>query len=289
MGAIARTVLLFVMLMAIFSAIGYIAGVAFAGSNWIYGLLFFLILAALINAISYFFASKLVLWSYRAKIVSEAEAPRLHRIVRYVAQMGNRPIPRVAIVPLQTPNAFATGRSDKDAVVAATEGLLSLLSDEELEGVIAHELSHIKNRDILVMSVAATIAGAIAFAARMLWYNSMFSGGRRDTGLLLLIVGITAPIAALLVQLAISRGREYHADRTGATMIGRPLQLASALQKLEAAVKRRPIERGNPASSSLFIVNPFRGGGLVSIFSTHPPVAERVRRLKALAHELGRA
>jgi heat shock protein HtpX len=194
-------------------------------------------------------------------------------------------MPRVAIVPTQNPNAFATGRNPKNAVVAATEGLMRLLDDNELEGVLAHEM----NRDILVMSVAATVAGAISFAARMAFWGSMFGGNNRDGGnfIVMLVVAITAPIAALLLQMAISRNREYKADAVGARLIGRPLYLARALEKLDEGNRKNPIEFGSPTSSSLFIVNPFRGGTLVNMFSTHPPMAERVRRLKELAKEMG--
>jgi heat shock protein HtpX len=196
-------------------------------------------------------------------------------------------MPKIAIVATQTPNAFATGRNKDRAVVAATEGILSLLSDDELEGVLAHEMAHVKDRDILVMSVAATIAGAISFAARMALWSSL--GSRRDNGnvLLLLLVAVTAPIAALLIRLAISRSREYKADKEGALMIQKPLALARALEKLEEGNRRRPMTRGSPATSSLFIVNPFRGGTFVSLFMTHPPIEARVRRLEALADQTG--
>ena len=205
----------------------------------------------------------------------------MYRIVQQIAFKANLPMPRVAIVPTETPNAFATGRNPKNAVVAATEGLLKTLSDDELEGVLAHEMAHIKDRDILVMTIAATLAGAISFAARYLWFGSMFGGGRRD------IVAITAPLAALLIQLAISRSREYKADEEGALIIGRPLSLARALEKLEIANRKKPIQRGNPASSSLWIVNPFGATGFSRIFSTHPPMAERVKRLKLMAGKMG--
>ncbi|MGQ9587994.1 MAG: zinc metalloprotease HtpX [Thermoplasmata archaeon] len=287
MQATLRTVVLFAALIVLFMAIGYVVGAYFFG-DWVTGTLVFLVLAGIMNFISYFFSGKIVLWSYRARIVSEAEAPRLHNIVKKICLKADLPMPRIAIVPSQNPNAFATGRNKNNAVVAATEGILSLLTDDELEGVLAHEMAHVRNRDILVMSVAATIAGAISFAARMFWWNSMF-GGRRsnDNAILLLVVAITAPIAALLLQLAISRNREFKADREGALMIQRPLSLARALEKLEEGNRRRPIERGNPATSSLFIVNPFRGGGFVTLFMTHPPISVRVKRLHDLAEQTG--
>ncbi len=283
-----RTMGLFAMLTLLFVGIGWLLGTFFMEENWILGSSIFLVLAAAMNLISYFLSDKIVLWSYKAKIVTEAQAPRPYNIVKKICLKGDLPMPRVAIVPSQNPNAFATGRNKNNAVVAVTEGILTLLSDDELEGVLAHEMAHVKNRDILVMSVAATIAGAISFAARMFWWNAMFSRGRsNDNAIILLVVAITAPIAALLLQLAISRNREYKADREGALMIQRPKALARALAKLEEGNRRRPIERGNPATSSLFIVNPFRGSGLVSLFMTHPPIKTRIRKLEQLADETG--
>ncbi len=288
MNATLRTMGLFLLLIVLFSAIGYVIG-GFFLDDWITGALIFLALAAVMNIISFFFSSKIVLWSYRARIVNEAEAPRLHKIVKGICLKSDMPMPKIAIVPTKTPNAFATGRNKRNAVVAATEGLVLLLDDDELEGVLAHEMAHVKNRDILVMSVAATIAGAISFAARILWWN-MILGGRRGGGehpILLLVVAITAPLAALLIQLAISRNREYKADREGALMIQRPLALARALEKLEEGNIRRPLQRGNPASSNMFIVNPFRGSGFVNLFMTHPPMKKRIAKLHKLADETG--
>ncbi len=287
MGAGARTVGLMVVLMGLFAVIGWLLGGFFFG-DWVAGALLFLLLAGAFNAISYFFSSRIVLWSYRAKIVQEHEAPRLYRLVREVAQEAQAPMPKVAIIPTATPNAFATGRNPKNAVVAATEGILTLLNDRELKGVLAHEMGHVTNRDILVMSVAATIAGAIAFMARFALWGAIFGRGRRGGGadlLLLLLIAITAPIAAMLVQLAISRSREYKADRSGAILTRDPESLADALEKLEVANQRRPLKHGNPASASLFIVNPFKGGAFVRIFSTHPPVAKRVEILRRMARE----
>ena len=283
-----RTMGLFIALTLLFVGIGYLLGWYFVG-DWVLGSLIFLAIAAALNFVSYFFSHKIVLWSYRAKIVSESEAPRVHNVVKKIALKADMPMPKIAIVPSQNPNAFATGRNKNNAVVAVTEGILPLLSDDELEGVLAHEMAHVRNRDILVMSVAATIAGAISFASRMFWWNTMFSRGRNDNNaIIFLIVIITAPLAAALLQLAISRNREYKADREGALMIQRPKPLARALAKLEEGNRRRPIERGNPATSTLFIVNPFRGGGLVkSLFMTHPPVATRIRRLEELAEQTG--
>src|SRR5213080_3200389 len=231
MGAYLRTFALFVLLTGIFVVFGYVIGSVWLG-NAIGGIVTFLLLAGAMNAIAYFASDRIVLWSYRAKLVTEAEAPGLYRIVRQVTQQSNLPMPQVAIVPTQTPNAFATGRNPEHAVVAVTEGILSMLTEDELRGVLAHEVSHVRNRDILVMSVAATLAGAISFMARWFGWNMML-GGSRDrnsngvTVLIALVGMILAPIAALLVQLAISRSREYKADYSGAKTIGQPLALAS--------------------------------------------------------------
>lgn len=288
MQATLRLMALFGGLIGLFMVIGWVLG-SFLFNDWLLGMLIFLILAGVINFISYFFSHKIVLWSYRAKIITKEDQPRLYNVVNKVCMKANMPMPRIAMVSTQTPNAFATGRNEKTAVVAATDGLLSLLTDDELEGVLAHEMAHIKDRDMLVMTVAATVAGAIAFAARMAFWSSL--GGRRGGGngnaILLLVVMITAPIAALLIRLAISRSREYKADKEGALMIQRPLALARALEKLEEGNKRRPMTRGSPTTSSLFIVNPFRGGGFVTLFMTHPPIATRVKKLEDLADKTG--
>jgi len=286
MSGTLRLAAMFVALIAIFMAIGWIVGTLFF-NDWILGSLVFLVLAAVINFASYFFSDKIVLWSYRAKIITQADQPRLYNVVNKVCLKANMPMPKIAIVPTQTPNAFATGRNEKNAVVAATEGMMSLLMDDELEGVLAHEMAHIKDKDMLVMSVAATVAGAISFASRMAFYSSLGSRRGNENALLFVVLVITAPIAALLLRLAISRNREYKADKEGALLIQRPLKLARALEKLEAGNRRRPMDRGSPASASLFIVNPFRGGGFVTIFMTHPPIASRVKRLEKLADETG--
>jgi len=277
---------MFVAMITIFMAIGWIVGGIFF-NDWIMGSLVFLLLAAMINFVSYFFSDKIVLWSYGAKIISRADQPRLYNIVNKVCLKANMPMPKIAIVPVQTPNAFATGRNERNAVVAATEGIMSLLTDDELEGVLAHEMAHIKDKDMLVMSVAATVAGAISFASRMAFYSSMGNRRGNENALLLVALVITAPIAALLLRLAISRSREYKADKEGALLIQRPLRLARALEKLEEGNRRRPMTRGSPASASLFIVNPFTGGSFVTLFMTHPPIASRVKRLEKLADETG--
>ena len=281
-----RIFAMFIVLSLIFVLIGWALG-AYFFNDWMFGSVIFLVLATAMNAISYFFSDKIVLWSYRARIVKESEAPRLYKTVRYVSQLAGLPMPKVAIVPSKTPNAFATGRTPKRAVVAATEGILNLLDDKELSGVIAHEMAHVKDRDILVMSVAATVAGAIAFMARLFVWN-LFLGGnrRRENGgdiIIAALVAITAPIASVAVQMAISRSREYKADLVGSRTIGKPLYLANALVKLEEANRKRPMQRGNPASASLFIVSPFRGSWFFTLFSTHPPIEKRVKRLKEMA------
>ncbi len=287
MGATIRTILMFLVLSALFVIIGVVIGSYFFG-DWILGSLVFLAISIAINGVSYFYSSKIVLWSYRAKIVQPEEAPKLYKAIQKVCLKSDMPLPKLAIVDTQTPNAFATGRNKNNAVVAVTTGILDLLSDDELEGVLAHEMAHVKDKDILVMTIAATIVGAISFASRMLFWGSLGGSNRRDgNGWLLIVVMVTVPIAALLIRLAISRSREYKADREGAIAIQRPRSLANALAKLEKGNTRRPLDRGNPASSSIFIVNPFRGSGMLSIFSTHPPIEARIQKLEALAQEKG--
>ncbi len=289
MGATARTMVLFMFMFSLFIIIGWAIGGMFF-NNWVYGALFFLVLAGIFNLISYFYSSKIVLWSYRAKIVNENQAPRLSRSVRRISSLADVPMPKIALVPTDTPNAFATGRNPKNAVVAATRGILKLLDDDELDAVIAHEMAHVKDRDILVMSVAATLAGAISFAARWAFWGMLFGGGRRDggTAIIAIIVAITVPIAAVLIQLAISRSREFKADEVGARTIGKPMNLVRALRRLEQGNQSKPIEYGNPASGSLWIVNPFkRVGGLTKLFATHPPMEERIKRLEKMAHTMG--
>ena len=226
---------------------------------------------------------------YGAKEVSAADQPELQRMVEQLCLAGQLPKPKVYLIPSETPNAFATGRDPEHASVAVTRGALDLLSREELSGVLGHELTHVKNRDILIATVAATIAGAITMLARMLQMAAFFGGGRdndREGNMLgvagMLLFAILAPIAALLVQLAISRSREYLADAGGAKLCGHPMYLAGALRKLSAGVAGAPMRTANPSTASLFIVNPFAGGGWSAMFSTHPPMAERVKRLEAM-------
>jgi heat shock protein HtpX len=241
------------------------------------GALVALVVAGAMNFGSYFFSDKLVLKMYGAREVTRAEAPELYEVVESLSRKAGLPVPRVAIIPGQQPNAFATGRNPEHAVVAATEGILRILDRDELAGVMAHELAHVRHRDMLISSVAATLAGAIMVLAR---FGLFFGGGDRDRGggALALLVVILAPIAAMLVQAAISRSREFEADAGGAEISGKPRALASALQKLEATAKRVPLQ-GNPATAHMFIVHPFRGGGIGKLFSTHPPTEERVERL----------
>jgi heat shock protein HtpX len=287
MGARLRLLLLFAALTAVFVVFGYAIGAVFFYDP-VSSVILFLILAVGINVVSYFLSDRMVLWSYRAKMITEDQAPDLFRIVREVSQKAGIPMPRVAVIPTQTPNAFATGRNPKRAVVAVTQGILGMLTEDELRGVLAHEVSHVRNRDILVMTVAATIAGAISYLAQIAMWNTMLGGGRNRNAsegtMVVAVLGmILAPIAAMLVQLSISRSREYKADYSGAKTIGQPLALASALQKLEAANKRRPLLFGSPSSQGLFIVNPFSATSFTRLFSTHPPIQERIKRLQDLA------
>ena len=256
------------------------------GKNW---LIISLIFAFALNWVSYFYSDKIVLAMYRAREISYSEAPAIHRIVEELAQTAGIPKPKIYLIPSSTPNAFATGRDPAHASVAVTEGILDLLTEEELKGVLSHELTHIKNRDILVATVAATIAAAITFIARMVQWAAIFGGvgdDEREGGifglLALLLFAILAPIAALIIQLAISRSREYMADEGGAKICGNPLYLASALRKLAYGVKRNPMRNVNPSTSHLFIVNPFSAKTIFTLFSTHPPLEERIKRLERM-------
>ncbi len=279
-----RTLGLFGLLMMLFAGIGYIIGAIYG--NTPFSLILFLIIAAALNIAVYFLSSSIVLWSYRAKIVSEKEEPRLYRIVKKVAQKAGLPMPKVAVVPLDVPNAFATGRNPKNAVVCATRGLLRMLNDDELEAVIGHEMGHVKDRDILIMSIAATIAGALSFMARAYFWRSIFSDRDREESWLIYIILALAAFAAVLIQLAISRQREFKADEQSAKITKKPHALISALKKIESYVRRRPLTEGNPATASLFIVNPFRGESIVRLFSTHPPTEARIKRLSELAKKM---
>ncbi len=247
------------------------------------GMVIAFIFAMGMNFFSYWFSDKIVLMMHRAREVSPEESPELYNIVRELAQSANLPVPRIYIIPEESPNAFATGRNPNHALVAVTEGLLKIMDREELKGVLAHELAHIKNRDILIGSIAATMAGAIMMLANMARWAFIFGGLRSDDdegggAIGLLLMTIIAPIAALLIQMAISRSREYHADATGASFAGRPDGLARALEKLGAYSRRIPMET-NPATAHMFIVNPLSGGSIATLFSTHPPIEKRIARL----------
>jgi len=255
-------------------------GRVFGGQN---GMLLALILAAVLNFVSYFFSDKLALMSYRAQPVTREELPRAYQIVERLTQKIGIPMPKMYVIPTESPNAFATGRNPQHASVAVTHGILGLLNDEELEGVLAHELGHVRNRDILISSIAATVAGAITFLAHMARWGMIFGGYERDRdsrggGISALFMVILAPIAAMLIQLAVSRSREYRADESGAHFTGNPYALASALAKLDAYSKRVPME-ATPSTAHLFIIQPFLGKSLMSLFSTHPPIAKRIERL----------
>jgi heat shock protein HtpX len=252
------------------------------------GAIYFFIFAALMNFVTYWFSDKIVLRMYGAKQVSQGEAPELYQIVCELVNKASLPMPKVYLMENDTPNAFATGRNPEHAAVAVTTGILRILSKEELMGVIGHELSHIQHRDILISTIAATIAGAITMLARVAQWGAIFGGVRSDDNeggggnfLFVLLFSIVASFAALLIQMAISRSREYLADEGGAHL-SHPLSLANALGKLEVAAKRIPMA-ANPSTAHMFIVNPLKGGGVLSLFSTHPPMEERIARLEEMA------
>ncbi len=253
------------------------------------GMIIAFVLAFLMNFFSYWFSDKIVLAAYRAKPVSEHEAPELYSIVRELSAKAGIPMPKVYIISSPQPNAFATGRNPEHAAVAVTTGILQLLDRDELKGVLAHELGHIIHRDILIQSIAATIAGAIMVLASMARWAAIFGGFSRDDddsgGILgLLLVSILAPLAATLVQLAISRSREYLADKKGAELSGNPLYLANALKKLDAYSKELPMSQANPQTAHMFIVNPLSGKSIAKLFSTHPPIEDRIKRLEEMAY-----
>jgi heat shock protein HtpX len=277
MGNTFKTAFLLTALTLLLISIGRI----FGGQN---GMLIALIFAAVLNFISYFYSDKIALAVYRAQPVTREELPRAYDIVERLTQKVGIPMPKIYVIPTDSPNAFATGRNPSHASVAVTQGILKLLNDEELEGVLAHELGHVRNRDILISSIAATIAGAITYLAEMARWGMIFGGYERDRegrgggGLGALFMLILAPIAAMLIQLAVSRSREYQADETGAHFTGNPYALASALEKLDAYSKRLPLQ-ATPSTAHLFIVQPFLGQSLMNLFSTHPPIARRIERL----------
>jgi heat shock protein HtpX len=253
------------------------------------GMVMAFLFAGVMNFASYWWSDRIVLWMYGAQEVRDSEAPEFHALIRRLAQRAGLPMPRVYIIPTDTPNAFATGRNPQHAAVAATAGILRILTPDELEGVMAHELGHVRNRDILISTIAATLAGAIMMLARMAQFAAMFGGGRHSDdeeggggGILgMILLAILAPLGAMLIQMAISRAREYLADAAGAQISRKPWALADALEKLERGAAALPMD-ANPSTAHMFIVNPLRGSGLLNLFSTHPPVAERVARLRAM-------
>ena len=253
------------------------------------GMMIALVIAVVMNFTSYFFSDKIALAAYRAQPVTREQLPRAYEIVERLTQKIGIPMPKMYVIPTDSPNAFATGRNPQHASVAMTEGILNLLTDEELEGVLAHEIGHVRNRDILISSVAATLAGAITMIARMGYWASLFGGGRDDRdrggGFVALLMLIVAPIAATLIQLAVSRSREYEADASGAKYTGNPYALASALKKLDAYSKQVPMQ-ATPSTAHLFIVAPLLGVNFSSLFSTHPPIAKRIERLTGRPAEL---
>ncbi len=271
MGNAFKTALLLTAMTLLLMAIGG----AFGGER---GMLLAFGIAAVTNFVSYFYSDKIALATYRAQPVTREQLPRVYATVERITQKIGLPMPKIYVIPTDSPNAFATGRNPKHASVAVTQGILNLLNDEELEGVLAHELGHVTNRDILISSIAATLAGAVTMLSR---FGFFFGGGRderRGGGIGALLMLILAPIAAMLIQLAVSRSREYQADATGAHLTGNPYALASALAKIDAYAKRAPMV-ATPSTAHLFIIQPFLGMNFGSLFSTHPPVAKRIERL----------
>jgi heat shock protein HtpX len=276
-----KVAILMVVMLALFAAVGYLIG----GQG---GMLIALVLAMGLNFFSYWFSDRLVLKMYRAREIKETDHPRLYAVVRRVAQKGMVPMPRVYIVPSKAPNAFATGRNPENAAVAATEGLLEMLNEDELEGVMAHEIAHVRNRDMLIGTVVATLAGAIGILASIARWGAIFGGYSRDNdrggGIGLLVAAIIAPIMAILIQTAISRQREYKADSTSGEITGKPLALASALKKLHTAPVRLNLDQ-RPATAHMMIANPLSGRGMASLFSTHPPVEKRIKNLQNMVQK----
>jgi heat shock protein HtpX len=279
-----KTGILLGILTGILVAIGFLLG----GYT---GLVIGFVLAFGINFFSYWYSDKLVLKLYKAKEVDRESHEALYKAVRDVAERAKLPMPKVYIIPSTNPNAFATGRDPKHAAVAFTEGIISTLTTRELKGVIAHEMSHVKNRDILIGSIAAVIAGAISYIAMIARFGAIFGGfgeeGEGNNLFVVIALSILAPIIALIVSFAISRSREYLADRTGAAIIKDPEALADALQKLDIASKAKPMRMGNPASAHMFIVNPFSAKSLLNLFSTHPPMNKRIGKLRSMAFDKG--
>jgi heat shock protein HtpX len=280
-----RTTILLALLTALVVWIGHM----FGGTN---GAVIALVMAGAMNFFSYWFSDKIVLKMYRGQQVTASDDPELYRMVQDLAARAGLPMPKVYVIPEETPNAFATGRNPQNAAVAVTQGIRRILNKRELAGVLGHELSHVKHRDILVSTIAATLAGAISYLAYMAQWAAIFGGGRREGGgniFGLLFMMIVAPMAAMLIQMAVSRSREYLADEGGAKITGDPLALASALRKLHMGAERIPLQVNDATANStahMFIVNPLSGGGMASLFSTHPAMEKRVERLEAMAKNM---
>jgi heat shock protein HtpX len=271
------------LLLAVLTAMLVLLGGALGGQQ---GMVIAFVLALAMNFASYWWSDKIVLAMYRAEPITEAQAPGLYGIVRRLTTKAGIPMPRVYLIPTEQPNAFATGRNPEHAAVAVTEGIMRILDDDELEGVLAHELAHVTNRDVLISTIAATLAGAITYLAHMAQWAAFFGGHRSDdddspSPIAMMLMAMVAPIAAMLVQLAVSRAREFQADATGARLAGRSWGLTKALEKLEMAKQAVPMD-ANPATAHLFIVNPLSGQALMRLFSTHPPIEERIARLRAM-------
>jgi heat shock protein HtpX len=272
------------LLLGVLTALFVLGGRAIAGEQ---GMIVGFVIAAIMNFVSYWFSDKIVLTMYGAQPVDEAQAPGLHAMVRRLATRARIPMPRIYVIPSDTPNAFATGRNPQHAAVAVTEGIMRILDEDELEGVLAHELSHVTNRDVLISTIAATLAGAITYLAHMAQWAAFFGGRSRDdeeggsNPLVMMLFAVLAPIAAMLVQFAVSRSREFQADASGARLAGRSYGLAKALEKIEVASHVEPLP-ATPATAHLFIVNPLTGQSFARLFSTHPPTEERIARLRAM-------
>lgn len=273
-----KTVFLMTAMMALFLLAGYVLG----GNS---GMTIAFVLALVMNFGSYWFSDKIVLKMYRAQEVTREQAPKFYNMVKQLSQNANLPMPKVYIINDPTPNAFATGRNPKNAAVAATTGILQSLNNDEMAGVMAHELAHIKNRDILISTIAATLVGSITYIAHMAGWVMMFGRGndRDGAGLGGLVMLILSPIIAMLLQMAISRSREFMADAGGAKISGNPMGLATALEKISRGNQIKPVNHASPSSAHMFIINPLTGGGLAKLFSTHPPTEERIKRLKEIA------
>jgi len=280
-----KTLLFMGVLTALLLLVGDLLGKRYFGGS-ANGMLFFLFIAVAINFASYWWSDKIVLKVTRSRPVTEQEAPWLYRVVRELTQKSGMPMPRLYVMPAPQPNAFATGRDEHHAAVAVTEGILQVLNEEELAGVLAHELSHVRNHDILIGAVAATVAAGVMMIARLAMFSAIFGGGGRDDrnggGLGALLSIILAPIAAVMIQMAVSRSREAQADASGAHLLGDATPLANALIKIDAASKRTPPLNVNPAVSHLFLQSPFRGQGVAKLFMSHPPLEERLAQLREL-------